>query len=118
MRELILLLAFSALLTGCVGGDSPPQLNSGSGYGYPDAAKQTGTEGKVTVRYDIDVNGVVHNAVVVAADPPGVFDENALKTVRSWKFTPRRVNGGAVVQRGLTSDVTFKLSGEDKYKGY
>ena len=114
----VLLLAIIVVLTGCASGDSPPQLSSGGGYGYPDAARQAGTEGKVKVRYDIGFDGVVRNAEVIESEPAGVFDETALKTVRSWIFTPRREKGRAVEQRGVVSEVTFRLSGEERYKGY
>lgn len=113
-----LLLALVVLLTGCASGDSPPLLSSGGGYGYPEAARRAGTEGKVKVRYDIGIDGAVRNAVVIGSEPPGVFDETALKTVRSWKFTPRRENGRAAEQPGVISEVTFSLSGEERYKGY
>lgn len=106
------------LLTSCATGDSPAVLTSGGAFGYPEAAREAHTEGKVTVRYDIDAEGVVHNAVVIAAEPPGVFDEVALKTVRSWRFSPRRERGTAVPQTGVVSEVDFSLSGDQRYEGY
>jgi len=117
-RHLFIMTCVLAVAVGCATGDSPPQLNSGSGYGYPESAKAAGTEGWVKVRYDIDVEGNVLNAVVIAAEPQGVFDETALKTVKSWKFTPRRKDGRAVSADGVISEVKFRLSGEDRYQGY
>lgn len=117
-RLLLIMSCVLAVAGGCATGDAPPQLNSGSGYGYPESAKAAGTEGWVQVRYDIDVEGNVLNAVVIAAEPQGIFDETALKTVQSWKFTPRREDGQAVAQKGVVSEVKFRLSGADRYKGY
>ena len=118
MRMPLAAVMMTVLLGGCASGDTPAQLVSGGSFGYPDAARAAGTEGRVTVRYDIDAAGVVRNAVVVAAEPAGVFDEAALRNVRSWRFSPRREGGQAVPQRGVVSEVTFSLKGEDRYKGY
>jgi protein TonB len=118
MRQVLFMLCVFFCVGGCASGDTPAELISGSGYGYPEVAKAAGIEGWVKVRYDIDSGGNVQNAVVIGAEPRGVFDDSALKNVQSWKFTPRRENGNAVAQKGVVSEVKFQLSGADRYKSY
>jgi TonB family protein len=87
------------------------QLVGGAGPKYPPAAQEQGIEGEVEIAYDVSVEGEVQNARVVKSTPPGVFDEAALTTVRSWRFNPPYVDG--VPQRAVDrhSKVEFKIAG-------
>jgi protein TonB len=61
---------------------------------FPMRAKRIGIEqGKVTLEYRVDKSGVVKDAVVVAAEPPRMFEEAALKAVSQWRYEPKLVNG-------------------------
>ena len=55
---------------------------------YPFRAMQRETEGVVRVRLTIAPDGTVSEAVVVAAQPPGLFDAAALEAVRRWRYQP------------------------------
>jgi protein TonB len=54
------------------------------------------TTGVVSIEFTVDRNGAVTNAAVVQADPPGVFDDAALRAIRTWKYRPKLSNGTPV----------------------
>ncbi|MDZ7669217.1 MAG: energy transducer TonB [Gammaproteobacteria bacterium] len=114
------MLLGSALLwlAGCAGNDRPLQLVSGTGAIYPPDAKEEGVEGYVVVRYDVNAEGRVHNARVVAAEPPEVFNESALQAVSRWRFRPPERDGEAQPVSGLESRLEFTLSGGSAYEDY
>lgn len=109
---------FCLVVLGCASGNRPAQLVSGPGPVYPPAAKTDGIEGRVTVVYDIEVDGRVTHLSVVSSEPAGVFDQAALAAVSRWKFNPRRVDGDPKASRRKQSTVTFKLAGADAYDRY
>jgi TonB family protein len=117
-RVFCLVALIAAVSTGCASRDAPLQLLSGNELSYPAEARRQGIEGTVSVRYDVDAEGVVQNAQVVTATPPDLFDSAALKTVQGWRFRPRMQDGQPVAVRGLVSDISFRLSGADKYEKY
>lgn len=55
---------------------------------YPRRALEREREGTVRVRLTIAPDGSVSEAVVVAAEPPGLFDAAALEAVRRWRYHP------------------------------
>ena len=55
---------------------------------FPAEALRAGTSGEVLVEITVGTDGSVTNARVVRADPPRVFDREALNAVRRWKFEP------------------------------
>jgi len=55
---------------------------------YPRRAKLQRKEGLVQLQFQIDVNGNVHNPVVVKAEPIGLFETSALKAIKKWRFKP------------------------------
>jgi protein TonB len=55
---------------------------------YPREAYREGTSGEVQVEFTVGTDGSVTAARVVRADPPRVFDREALNAVRRWKFQP------------------------------
>lgn len=76
---------------------------------YPERAAQRGIEGRVLVEFTITKSGSVKDARVVAAEPPNVFDQAAVKSVLQWKYNPKILNGKAVEQRGMKTSVVFRL---------
>jgi periplasmic protein TonB len=75
---------------------------------YPALAQRRGIEGHVTVVMRIDERGRVVDAVIVDADPPGIFDETALRTVRQYRFDPARSGNRPVASR-LEQTIRFEL---------
>jgi protein TonB len=66
---------------------------------YPAAARSKGITGHVTVALQIDARGSVTRVDLVDADPPGVFDDAALRAVRGWRFQPATYQGAPVAVR-------------------
>lgn len=74
---------------------------------YPRDAAMKGIEGSVTLRITIEPDGSVSDAQVLQADPPRVFNREAIRAVLRWKFKPRIVDGQAVSRQG---DVTLEFN--------
>ena len=105
----LFLATLTAVLAGCALPSRPPQFIGGADLVYPTAARATGIEGRVVVRYDVTVAGTVADAVVVESEPPGVFDDAALAAVRSWRFRPMVDRGEVVPAAARVSTLVFRL---------
>ncbi|HWM29447.1 MAG TPA: energy transducer TonB [Woeseiaceae bacterium] len=76
---------------------------------YPARALSRGIEGWVQVQFTITATGGVKDAVVVASEPPRLFDEAALRSIARWRYNPR-VEGGVAVERiGVQTVIRFML---------
>jgi TonB family protein len=78
---------------------------------YPKAAFKECIEGTVSILIVIDVNGRVSDAEVVESIP--ALDEEALATVRKWRFKPAR-KAGVPVPSLAGAPVTFRLDASAK----
>lgn len=113
-------LALNPGMGGDWGGDFAVQLNSGLAGGdnmdaifslsdldqkprvmyqpapqYPAALRSKKLKGTVTIIFVVDKRGRVQNPKVQKTTHPG-FNQNALKSVRQWKFEPAKKGGKAV----------------------
>jgi len=79
---------------------TPPKLLSAPSPRYPLVALRRKIEGDVTVEFTIQPDGSVRSPRVIAADPPGLFEEAALVAAARWQFerTPAAVTAARVVQ--------------------
>ncbi|MEE4173237.1 MAG: energy transducer TonB [Xanthomonadales bacterium] len=75
---------------------------------YPRDAQIRGLEGWVKLEFTITEVGTVKNPKVLEADPPRVFNREALRAILKWKFKPRVVEGVAV-ERTATQTLEFTL---------
>jgi periplasmic protein TonB len=75
---------------------------------YPMRAANRHIEGWVKIEFTVTENGTVTNAVVVAAEPTGIFDDAALDAIAKWTFKQKIVNGKSVKQRAVQV-LKFKL---------
>lgn len=75
---------------------------------YPREAAMTGTEGWVKVEFTITEVGTVKDPRVVDANPPRIFNREAIRAILKWKFKPRVVEGVAV-ERRATQVIDFTL---------
>lgn len=75
---------------------------------YPRDAAIQGLEGWVKVEFTITEVGTVKSPRVVDADPPRIFNREALRAILKWKFKPRVVDGVAV-ERLATQTIDFSL---------
>jgi protein TonB len=55
---------------------------------FPMEALRAGTSGEVQVEFTVGPDGSVTSARVVRANPPRVFDREALAAVKRWRFQP------------------------------
>jgi protein TonB len=63
---------------------------------YPAAADRQQLSGKVMLQLKLEADGRVSDVDVVRADPPGVFEESAIKAFRAARFAPAQRNGQPV----------------------
>lgn len=76
--------------------DVAPRAISRSRFIYPRSAKKQGVKGYVTLSLLISESGRIEQANIIESSPQGVFDNAALKGIRSWKFNPAQYQGNAV----------------------
>jgi protein TonB len=76
---------------------------------YPMKARQRGIEGWVVVEFTITPAGTIKDARVLQAQPPGIFDEAAVRAVSRWKYNPKIEGGVAVERPGIKVRLDFKL---------
>lgn len=65
-------------------------------------------EGTVTVEFSIDIDGAVHDAKVIEATPPGIFDAAALEAINRWHYSPKTIDGNPAEQTGTKIHLHFK----------
>lgn len=75
---------------------------------YPREAAIGGLEGWVKVEFTITEVGTVKDPRVIDANPPRVFNREAIRAILKWKFKPRVVDGVAV-ERRATQQIDFTL---------
>jgi protein TonB len=78
---------------------------------YPIQAARDGKEGWVTLSFTINEIGGVEDVEVVEAEPKRIFDKEARRALRKWKYKPKVVDGKAMRQPGLTVRLDFKMDG-------
>ncbi|MEB1586173.1 energy transducer TonB, partial [Xanthomonas campestris pv. campestris] len=55
---------------------------------YPPEALRAGTSGEVLVEITVGTDGSITASRVLRANPPRVFDREALNAVKRWRFEP------------------------------
>ena len=76
--------------------DQPPRVIRKIEPLYPFAAKRKNLTGSVTMRFIVTKEGKVVEPSVVKGEPPGIFDNSALKAILRWRFKPAIKDGRAV----------------------
>jgi TonB family protein len=66
---------------------------------FPVDARQRGIGGWVDLQFQVNTDGSVGEAIIVGAQPVGVFEQAALDAVRHWTFQPVVRAGQPVSQR-------------------
>lgn len=64
---------------------------------YPRRAKIRRIEGFVELAFSIDKAGLVTNVTVVNSEPKGVFEKNAIKAIKKWKFKKTESSKNATI---------------------
>ena len=80
---------------------------------YPIQAARDGKEGYVILSFTINKIGGVEDVTVLEAQPKRVFNKEAKRALRKWKYKPKVVDGKAMKQPGLTVQLDFKMNSEN-----
>ena len=75
---------------------------------YPRDAALSGIEGWVKVEFTITEVGTVKDPKILDAEPPRIFNREAIRAILKWKFKPRVVDGVAI-ERRATQTIDFNL---------
>ncbi|MBU2969640.1 energy transducer TonB [Pseudoalteromonas sp. C2R02] len=76
---------------------------------YPITAARDGKEGWVQLGFTISEIGTVISPYIINSEPKRVFDKEAIRALRKWKYKPKMVEGNAVAQTGQSIQLDFKL---------
>lgn len=76
--------------------DSKPRVVRRSKVTYPELARKSKITGHVLLRFHLDERGSISRLQVIKADPPGIFEDAALASVKQWRFAPAMKNGRPV----------------------
>ncbi|BDM65010.1 protein TonB [Shewanella sp. NFH-SH190041] len=76
---------------------------------WPISALRDGKEGWVQLSFTINEIGGVEDVKVIKAEPRRLFDREAIRALRKWKYKPKIVDGKAMKQTGQTVQLDFKL---------
>lgn len=77
---------------------------------YPSRALRRGIEGYVVMRFTIDETGRPTDIEVVEAEPRRMFERDAMRALRNWKYQPKMLDGKAVTQPGQSVKLEFRLA--------
>lgn len=75
---------------------------------YPPRLVRDRVKGWVRLRFGVDTSGRTKNVRVIGSKPAVVFDEEAIRAVRKWKYQPKVVDGQPVERTGLTVRLRFE----------
>lgn len=76
---------------------------------YPVVAARDGIEGWVQLRFSVDATGSVTDIEVIAAQPQRVFEQEAIRALKRWKYQPSTLDGAAAARSGLQVQLDFNL---------
>lgn len=76
---------------------------------YPTQAAKDGIEGWVKLSFSIDATGAVTDVQVLEAEPKRIFDREAIRALKAWKYQPQMKDGKAIAQHGMQVQLDFSL---------
>lgn len=76
--------------------DEPPRVIRQTPPEYPVTAQRKGLTGLVELRFLVERDGSVGEVRVISAAPEGLFENSAVRAVKSWRFTPGMYRGEPV----------------------
>ncbi|WP_407333354.1 energy transducer TonB [Enterovibrio sp. 27052020O] len=77
---------------------------------YPPKALKRGIEGYVVIAFTIDQQGRPRDLKVIDAKPKRLFEREALRALKKWKYAPKRVDGKAIEQPEQTVMFEFAVA--------
>ncbi len=81
---------------------------------YPPRAKQQGIEGYVDVSFTITPVGTTADVEVYRSKPPYIFDREAIRAVRKWRYNPKMEGGAPVARPNQLIRLEFELPKEGR----
>lgn len=81
---------------------------------YPPRAKQQGIEGYVDLRFTITPVGTIADVEVMRSKPPYIFDREAIRAVRKWRYNPKLEGGVPISRPNQTVRLEFQLPREGR----
>ena len=79
---------------------------------YPIEAARDGISGWVRLSFTIDETGAVTDVAVLAAEPATLFNREAIRALRRWKYQPQLVDGKALKQQNMQVQLDFSLQSD------
>jgi len=76
--------------------DEIPTLKRSAELNYPESARNSGTQGYVTISFIVTKNGKVKKPSVTNSEPAGIFESYALASIKNWEFNPAKFEGEPV----------------------
>ena len=76
---------------------------------YPTQAAKDGIEGWVKLSFSIDTSGAVIDVQVLDAEPKRIFDREAIRALKAWKYQPQMKDGKPIAQQGMQVQLDFSL---------
>jgi len=86
--------------------DEAPELVKMVIPAYPEEAKRKNIQGRVMFQIVVDENGVVVEANVISAIPPGIFEEAARAAIMQWRYRPAKIRNRPIRVR-MNTPVMF-----------
>ncbi|PMH46118.1 energy transducer TonB [Vibrio sp. 10N.286.49.B3] len=77
---------------------------------YPAQALKRGAEGYVIMSFTIDPTGRPIDIAVKEANPRRLFEREAIRALKNWKYQPKVIDGKALDQLNQTVRLEFKLA--------
>ncbi|MGQ8366792.1 TonB family protein [Glaciecola sp. 1036] len=77
---------------------------------YPPVAARDGIEGYVVLSFSITASGTVDNIEVIEAQPKGIFETEAKRALRKWKYQPQMQNGVVTAMHNQQVQLDFTMS--------
>ncbi|MBW1885778.1 MAG: energy transducer TonB [Deltaproteobacteria bacterium] len=81
---------------------------------YPPRAKQQGIEGYVDLRFTITPVGTTGDVEVFRSKPAYIFDREAIRAVRKWRYNPKLENGVPISRPNQLIRLLFELPKEGR----
>ncbi|WP_372618625.1 energy transducer TonB [Falsiroseomonas sp.] len=100
-----------------IGAVVPPRPATGAANPspeYPHRSRLRGEQGRVTLLVQVEPTGRVRDLEVIASSGHAALDEEAMRTVRRWRFDPATRSGQPVFAE-VRVGITFRLEGERRW---